>query len=160
MSFTMWIYRLGSDTVKSEFFGSLFSFDDKLQRSYPHPSLALTSALSNVFLPFIQRYAPSSDFNHAPLMTVNGRLSLFYANLLFNYPDIISVLEDKDNSDRMSELMYFLFLQSTLAKDKLALPSSNSLWDDNSGVGELEFMKLPSICVNILERVFAFLIET
>lgn len=53
----------------------------------------------------------------------------------------------------MIQLMYFLLLHSTFVKDKLALPTANSLWTNESGLGESEFMEFQAACVELLEWV-------
>jgi hypothetical protein len=53
----------------------------------------------------------------------------------------------------MIQLMYFLLLHSTFVKDKLALPTANSLWTNESGLGESEFMEFQAVCVELLEWV-------
>lgn len=120
---------------------------------FPDLSLALTSALGNVFLPYVLQESGSPTDSSPISLDTNGRLCLFYSGLLNTNPRMILELERNHEENVMIPLMHFLFLHSSFAKDKLAVSSVNNLWDDNAGVGELEFMEFQADCVDILESV-------
>jgi hypothetical protein len=150
VTFALWLLQLVSPEEKPEFVSKIFSFEEPRSFSLPDPSLALTSSLGNVFLPFLaQSHNLSSDDQES--LTANGILCLFFAAILIIHSDLISTLEDR--SDKMVELLYFLFIHSTLAKDKLSLSTANSLWTSDSAVGESEFLQFQGQCMEILEKV-------
>ena len=129
---------------------SVFSIEEIPSCSFPDPALALTSSLGHSFLPLV--IDPSkSDTEDVTSLSTNGRFCLYYSSILKADPQIIPDLEQDTKS--MIQLMYFLLLHSTFAKDKLALPTANSLWRNESGWGESEFMKFQAVCVELLERV-------
>jgi hypothetical protein len=154
VSYTMWLYKLmpeSEDAValfRMQVLGSVFTFQESLSYSFPDPSLALSSALGNLFLPFIY----SSD-NDKTSQSRGGNFCLFFAALLKTNPYLIPTLEGHEDVNPMADLMYFLLLHSTFVKDKLALPSANDLWSQESAVGETEFMQFQADCVELLERV-------
>lgn len=146
----MWLYNLQYEDAKAHCLRSIFSFDRPSSSTFPDPSLAVTSALGNTFLPLVIRSSDSHQHDKASL-SAYGHTCLFYASILRTDPDLISVLEDDSNP--MIEILCFLLLHSTFAKDKLALPAANSLWADKSGIGESEFLNFQAECVELLERV-------
>ena len=151
VSFTLWLYNLQSSSAKSIFLRSIFTFDKPLSCTFPDPSLALTSALGNTYLPLLSRSSCSHPQGHLS-SSASGRTCLFYASILKTDPCLISALEEADTNP-MIETLYLLLLHSTFAKDKLALPTANSLWIDKSGIGESDFLTFQSECIELLERV-------
>jgi hypothetical protein len=152
----MWLYQLmpeGEDAVsllRMQVLGSVFTLQESAYYTFPDPSLALSSALGNIFLPFIH----SSDFEHdKSSLSQSGRFCLFFAALLKQHPHLVAALESHEDINPMTDLMYFLLLHATFVKDKLALPSANDLWTEKSAVGEADFMQFQIDCVELLERV-------
>ena len=152
----MWLYKLlpeGEDAVsllRMQVLGSVFTLQESASYSFPDPSLALSSALGNIFLPFIY----SSDVKHdKSSQSQSGRFCLFFVALLKEHPHLIAALESHEDVNPMTDLMFLLLLQATFVKDKLALPSANDLWSEKSAVGETDFMQFQVDCIELLERV-------
>jgi hypothetical protein len=137
--------------AKPRFIHSVFSLDGLPSCAFPHPSLALTSALGNIFLPHIV-HSTDTPTDDRELLSTNGRFCLFYTSILDAESHLMIFLEDGE-TDTMNRLLYFLFLHTAFAKDKLALPTANSLWTKDSGIGETDFMDFQSICIKLLEMV-------
>jgi len=143
----------GEDAVsllRMQILGSVFTLRDSASYSFPDPSLALSSALGNIFLPFIH----SSNVEHEKSsQSQSGRFCLFFVALLKEHPHLIDTLESHEDVNPMTDLMFFLLLHSTFVKDKLALPSANDLWSEKSAVGEADFMQFQVDCIELMERV-------
>jgi hypothetical protein len=147
--FTLWLLKLLSTEEKEAALPTVFSFEQPSTLSFPDPSLALTSSLGFVFLPFLSQFEDSPT--NVQQFTMSGTLCLYFAAILIAEPALISDLESGD--DIMKDLLYFLFLHSASAKDKLSLPRANDLWTFHSELGESEFLQFQTQCVEILERV-------
>ena len=138
--------------LRMQVLGSVFSLQESSSYAFPDPSLAISSALGNLFLPFIHSSLGRPDKSS---QSRSGRLCLFLAGLLRDHPHLIAALESHEDVNPMTDLMYFLLLHSTFVKDKLALPSANDLWSEKSAVGEADFRQFQTDCVELLERVSA-----
>ena len=112
--------------------------------------MALTSTLGNIFLPLAASTDPKVI---SPSLVVNGRLCLFFSFLLETELGLIDDLEEADDRERLTDVMFFLFLHAAFAKDKLAVSYANSLWTSRSAVGETEFIRFQTLCFVFLERV-------
>jgi len=152
----MWLYQLmpeGEDAVsllRMQVLGSVFTLQESASYTFPDPSLALSSALGNIFLPFIH----SSEIEHdKSSLSQSGRFCLFFVELLKEHPHLVAALESHEDINPMTDLMYFLLLHATFVKDKLALQSANDLWNEKSAVGEADFMQFQIDCIELLERV-------
>jgi hypothetical protein len=117
--------------------------------SYPDPSLALTSALGNIFLPFTEDII-SKTVSPEYLQSV-GRLYFFRVSLLLEEPNLINALE-KSGKDIV--LLEQVFLLCAYAKDKLSLPLANALWSDGIGLDGDDFIGFQSDCFELLGRVW------
>jgi hypothetical protein len=117
--------------------------------SYPNPSLALTSALGNIFLPFTEDLVSSEAVSPEYLQSA-GRLCFFRVSLLLEETSLIQSLE---KSGKDIGLLEQVFLLCAYAKDKLALPSANALWSDGIGLDGDDFIRFQSDCFELLERV-------
>ena len=151
VSFCFWLGEAPDTIEESGLLPPLFDFPFEATSSFPEPSLALTSALGNSFLPFLTASAPAASVSTTNLGS-NGRLCLFYASLLHSEPDIISFFERPD-PEFIPRVMQFLFLHCAYAKDKLALPNANALWTDHSSVNDEDFIKYQGKCFDLLEHV-------
>jgi hypothetical protein len=154
----MWLYQLmpeREDAValfRMQVLGSVFTLQESVSYAFPDPSLALSSALGNIFLPFI--YPPTIE-SDCSSQSQSGRFCLFFVALLKEHQHLLTALESHEDINPMTDLMYFLLLNATFVKDKLALTSANDLWNEKSALGESDFMQFQTDCVELLERVLS-----
>lgn len=149
VSYTLWLLKLVPESAQSQLLPLIFTLKEIPSCTFPDSSLALTSALGNIFLPISVCSSNTLSTNNFSSLPETGGFCLFYASILKTDPHLLSVLERVSNHTNL--LMHFLFLHSTLAKDKLALPTSNNLWSNDSGVGEVEFMEFQTACPDLLK---------
>jgi len=152
----MWLYQLmpekedAASVFRMQVLGWVFMLQETAPYAYPDASLALTSALGNIFLPFIHSSTAKSNNS---TQSSRGRFCLFFVAMLKQHPHLISALECHEDINGMTTLMYLLLLTATFVKDKLALPSANDLWSDDKALGESDFMQYQTDCIGLLERV-------
>lgn len=151
VSYTHWLLQQLGEGAKSNILPSIFSFEMP-RCSFPDPSLALTITLGNIFLPFVAGASESQRIT--PLLTVNGRLCLFYMSLIETDTQLLDTLERSKESNILNRLIHFLLLHSALVKDKLALPTANTLWIESSEIGESEFIQFQANCIDMINKVF------
>ena len=157
MRFALWLYGLTAETEQHYVLRQLFVFHSLPVSRYPHPSLALTSALGDAFLPFLDDSVEQAAEQIATKS--DAALCLFYASLLDSETGIITALEQSDK-DLLNHLLIFLFFHTALSKDMLSFPTPNLTWSTTSGIGEPELMTFQSICLELLEQVIQTKIST
>jgi hypothetical protein len=130
----------------------LFDFLPTAATSFPHPSLALTSALGNIFLPLL----PIESQKGYPMekeLQSTIRLNLFYSCVLDNDDhEIVRTLE-QSGKEFMSELIIFLLLHAAFVKDILAMPPCAEEEWNKAGVSESQFMAFQTYCLELVEEV-------
>jgi hypothetical protein len=145
---------MSPETSKPDLFLSIFTSFKPLDCAFPDSSLAVTSTLGNIFLAL---KGSSQISTTAPSLLSTGRRSLFYSYLIQTSPAIFGELENI-HDDKIPELMLFLFLHVCFVKDKLSFADANSLWSEDSSIGEIEFMGFQRICFDFLENVCPHLV--
>ena len=151
--FTLWFFHLMPQTERQRLLRKLFDFLPSAATSYPDPSLALTSALGNIFLPFLPAESQSGRIEEKEMQS-SLRLNLFYSCVLDNDDlEILKTLE-KSGPEFMSEFIIFLLLHSAFVKDILSMPSVEEEWNE-AGVSESQFMAFQTYCLELLGDVQA-----
>jgi len=129
----------------------LFTLDRVIVPSFPHPSLALTSTLGNIYLPFLLQ-PPSAEPSTIPNADSRSRLCLILVGLLAQSPILSSELEQAGEKFKV-DFLCTLFLHSAFAKDYLAYPAAMSNWSIFPGFNETDLLDFQSNCFSVLERV-------
>ena len=161
-AYTVFFHDLISKRHPEEFVSQAFMIDVQPSYSWPDPSLALTSSLGGLFLPFLS--SPSSANTAKSSLLETGHLALFFSMLLASEtqgPDVPSFLKllEKIDLAHLVRVLYFMFEHWLLAKDKFSLSSANDLWASTSGLGESghlgerEYMRFQQPLWVILDKV-------
>ena len=155
VAYITFLHGLTSENSLSKFVSEVFAIDKQPSYSFPDPSLALTSTLGGLFLPFL---ASSPNSKNSSSLLESGHYALFHSILLANdppapdLPPFLTLLEKTDKT-QLVQVLYFIFQHLALAKDKLSLPTANDLWSSTSGIREQEYLGFTSPCWVILYKV-------
>jgi len=157
VAYITFLHGLTSENSLSKFVSEVFAIDKQPSYSFPDPSLALTSTLGGLFLPFL---ASSPNSKNSSSLLESGHYALFHSILLANdppapdLPPFLTLLEKTDKT-QLVQVLYFIFQHLALAKDKLSLPTANDLWSSTSGIREQEYLGFTSPCWVILYKVLS-----
>jgi hypothetical protein len=137
--FALWFFELFKGDERSQKLRKLFDFPHTNPTRYPHPSLALTSALDNIFLPFLPRESEDESMSSQEYQDLqpNLRLCIFYAMMLDSEgSDMLTLLGRESGKEFMSEFLIFLLLHSQYMKELVALSPSQAKVDEGAMNGE------------------------
>jgi hypothetical protein len=141
--------RLSPEAEIAHMTGRLLTLDRVTVPAFPHPSLALTSTLGNIYLPFLQ-VSSSNDIQPIPNADSRSRLCVTFAALV---NQSLTHTTELDGDDFKITFLSTLFLHCAFAKDYLAYPAAMSTWSIFPGFSETELLDFQSNCIAVLDHV-------
>lgn len=154
--FVLWFYELLKGDERLRMIRKLFDFPYTDPTGYPHPSLALTSVLDNIFLPFLP-HDSEDGYNSDKELQPTLRLCVFYAIVLDREgTDMLFVLEKGSGKEFTSQLLIFLLLHSQYMKNMVALPPVQGKVDEGE-MDEGAFQTFQEWLSDLLKEVSPFI---
>ena len=155
--FALWFYELLKGDERLRMIRKLFDFPYTDPTRYPHPSLALTSVLDNIFLPFLP-HDSEDGYNSDKELQPTLRLCLFYAAVLDREgTDILFLMEKGSGKEFTSQFLIFLLLHSQYMKNWVALPPVQGKVDEGD-IEEEAFQVFQKWLSDLLKEVPPFIV--